>query len=74
MHKIKLFVGNKKKEGKDKMNKFMKIAKQNAEKWITNNEGGPFGAIIIDKLGNIISNGNNKVFKEKDDKEEKINA
>lgn len=57
---------NKKKEGKDKMNKFMKIAKQNAEKGITNNEGGPFGAIIIDKLGNIISNGNNKVFKEKD--------
>lgn len=57
---------NKKKEGKDKMNKFMEIAKQNAEKGIANNEGGPFGAIIIDKSGNIISNGNNKVFKEKD--------
>ena len=48
------------------MNKFMEIAKQNAEKGIANNEGGPFGAIIIDKSGNIISNGNNKVFKEKD--------
>ena len=44
------------------MNKFMEIAKQNAEKGIANNEGGPFGAIIIDKSGNIISNGNNKVF------------
>ena len=48
------------------MNKFMEIAKQNAEKGIANNEGGPFGAIIIDKSGNIISNGNNKVFKYND--------
>ncbi len=48
------------------MNKYMKLAKQNAEKGILNNEGGPFGAIIIDKDGNIISNGNNQVLKKND--------
>ena len=48
------------------MNKFMKIAKENADKGICKNEGGPFGAVIVDKNGNIISNGNNKVLIEKD--------
>lgn len=48
------------------MNNFMEKAKINAEKGIDNKEGGPFGAVIIDKDGNIISNGNNKVIKEKD--------
>lgn len=48
------------------MNNFMEKAKINAEKGIDNNEGGPFGAVIIDKDGKIISNGNNKVIKEKD--------
>ena len=48
------------------MNKYMEIAKENAEKGIMNNEGGPFGAVIIDKNGNIISNGNNKVLKNND--------
>ena len=48
------------------MNLYMKKAKENAENGISKNEGGPFGAIIIDKEGNIISNGNNKVIKEKD--------
>ncbi len=48
------------------MNKYMKKAKENADKGIQNNEGGPFGAVIVDKNGNIISNGNNKVFKDKD--------
>ena len=48
------------------MNKYMKIAKENADKGISKNEGGPFGAVIVDKQGNIISNGNNKVLLEKD--------
>lgn len=48
------------------MNKYMELAKQNAENGILKNEGGPFGAIIVDKDGNIISNGNNQVLKKKD--------
>ena len=44
------------------MNKYMELAKQNAEEGIERNEGGPFGAVIVDKAGNIISNGNNKVI------------
>ena len=44
------------------MNKYMQIAKENAEEGITKKEGGPFGAVIVDKNGNIISNGNNKVL------------
>lgn len=44
----------------------MERAKHNAEKGIENNEGGPFGAVIIDKNGNIISDGNNQVIKLKD--------
>ena len=35
-------------------------------KGISKKEGGPFGAIIVDKEGNIISNGNNKVIKNTD--------
>lgn len=48
------------------MNLYMQKAKENAEDGISKKEGGPFGAIIIDREGNIISNGNNKVIKEKD--------
>ena len=48
------------------MNKWMEKAKHNAERGIEQEEGGPFGAIIIDKNGNIIGNGNNQVLKEKD--------
>lgn len=48
------------------MDKFMKIAKENAKNGIANKEGGPFGAVIVDKSGNIISNGNNKVLKNND--------
>lgn len=48
------------------MNKYMKIAKEAAEKGINLNEGGPFGAVITDKEGNIISTGNNQVIKSKD--------
>ena len=48
------------------MNKYMEKAKQNAENGILKKEGGPFGAIIVDKEGNIISNGNNQVLKQND--------
>ena len=48
------------------MNKYMKKAKENADRGIENKEGGPFGAVIVDKEGNIIANGNNKVLKDKD--------
>ena len=48
------------------MNLYMKKAKENAENGIRNKEGGPFGAVITDKNGNIISNGNNKVICSKD--------
>ncbi len=48
------------------MNKYMELAKENAKKGIKNNEGGPFGAVITDKEGNIIANGNNRVLKNND--------
>ena len=44
------------------MNDFMRIAKENAENGLRANEGGPFGAVIVDKNNNIIANGNNKVL------------
>ena len=48
------------------MNKFMNIAKQNAERGIKEKEGGPFGAVIVDKDVKIIANGNNQVLKQND--------
>lgn len=48
------------------MNIYMKKAKENADNGVKNQEGGPFGAVITDKQGNIIANGNNRVLKEKD--------
>ena len=44
----------------------MKIANKNAEEGIKNNEGGPFGALIVDSLGKIISTGRNNVLETKD--------
>ena len=44
------------------MNEYMKIAKEMAEKGSSTNEGGPFGAVITDKEGNIIATGNNQVL------------
>lgn len=44
------------------MNQYMEVAKQIAENGIKNEEGGPFGAIVIDKNGKIIAKGNNKVL------------
>ena len=48
------------------MNEYMKIAKDKSVQGSQNNEGGPFGAVIVDRQGNIIADGNNKVFLEKD--------
>lgn len=48
------------------MNNFMKIAKERAEFGVSNNQGGPFGAVITDKEGNIIAKGNNMVLKNND--------
>ena len=48
------------------MNKYMEIAKNAAENGINANEGGPFGAVITDKEGNIIATGNNQVLKNND--------
>lgn len=48
------------------MNEYMKIAKEIAENGMNHNEGGPFGAVITDKEGNIIAKGNNQVLKNND--------
>ena len=48
------------------MNEFMKIAMENAQKGIRNNEGGPFGAVIVDAKGNIVGRGNNRVLADND--------
>lgn len=48
------------------MNEHMKIAKEMANDGIVANEGGPFGAVITDKEGNVISTGNNQVLKNND--------
>ena len=48
------------------MNKYLKIAKEEALKGMQSGEGGPFGAVITDKEGNIISVGHNKVLINKD--------
>ena len=47
------------------MNKFMKVAIQEAAKGIKNNEGGPFGAVIV-KDGKIIARAHNQVLKKHD--------
>lgn len=47
------------------MNKFMKIAINEAKKGIKNNHGGPFGACIV-KNNEVIAVGHNKVVKTKD--------
>lgn len=48
------------------MNKYMKRAKEVADKGIKEKEGGPFGAVIVDKQGKIIATGNNQVLLSKD--------
>lgn len=48
------------------MNKFMERAKLCAQEGVEKNEGGPFGAVIIDKKGNIVSEANNMVLAQND--------
>ena len=47
------------------MNDFMKEAIKEVKKGIKNNEGGPFGAVVV-KNGKIIGRGHNKVVKDND--------
>ena len=42
------------------MNKFMKLAIEEAKEGISNGHGGPFGAVIV-KDGNVIASGHNHV-------------
>ena len=46
--------------------KYMLRAIELAHKGMGNNEGGPFGAVIVDKEGNIIGEGNNRVTSSND--------
>lgn len=48
------------------MNKYMQIANECAKHGIDCGQGGPFGAIIVDKEGNIIAKGNNRVLANND--------
>ena len=48
------------------MNKYMQIANECAKYGSNIGEGGPFGAVIVDKSGNIVSKGNNMVLKNND--------
>ena len=50
------------KKGVENMNIIMNKAIESAVNGIRNKEGGPFGAVITDKEGNIIACGNNKVI------------
>lgn len=47
------------------MNKFMKIAIEEALEGMKNNNGGPFGAVVV-KDGKIISSAHNEVIKTND--------
>lgn len=47
------------------MNKYMKIAKEQANKNLKTNDGGPFGACIV-KNGEIVGRGRNQVLKNND--------
>lgn len=44
------------------MNEYMKIAKDRSIEGFKNKEGGPFGAVIVDKDGKTIAEGNNRVL------------
>ena len=48
------------------MNKYIELTKKEALEGMEKNDGGPFGAAIIDKDGNIISTGHNHVLKNND--------
>ena len=48
------------------MNKYMEIANECAKYGSSHDEGGPFGAVITDREGNIIAKGNSMVLKNND--------
>lgn len=48
------------------MNPYMKEAFQIAKEGIEKEEGGPFGAVVVDQEGNIIGRGNNRVLSSND--------
>lgn len=47
------------------MNKYMKMAIEEAEKGITSHHGGPFGSVIV-KDGEVIASNHNRVLKNND--------
>lgn len=48
------------------MNLYIEKAKQEALTGMMNNEGGPFGAVVTNKEGNMIATGHNQVLKNND--------
>ena len=48
------------------MNNYFEEAIKSAKNGIKNKEGGPFGAVVVDKLGRIVGYGNNQVLKNND--------
>ncbi|MBQ8472402.1 MAG: nucleoside deaminase [Bacilli bacterium] len=48
------------------MQEYFKYAIQEANYGVINNEGGPFGAVVVNKNGKIIGVGHNKVLKNND--------
>lgn len=48
------------------MNEFMKLAIDEARRTMNLNYGGPFGAAVIDKCGDVISVSSNSVLKDSD--------
>lgn len=47
------------------MNKYMQVAIEEARRGIENNDGGPFGAVVV-KNGEIVGRGHNRVANKKD--------
>src|SRR5574344_2271709 len=48
------------------MNKYMEIALNEVKNSLNKGDGGPFGACIIDNLGNVIATSHNHVIKNND--------
>lgn len=48
------------------MNPYMQKAKEMAKMGMEANEGGPFGAVILDKQSNLLATGHNQVLKSND--------
>lgn len=46
----------------DNVNEYMKIAIMESNKGSSIGDGGPFGAVIVDKNGNVVASSHNKVL------------